>query len=445
MSMLSTCRKWIFAAALLVVATHAGAQNRELGSTGELIEGIAAVVDEGVVLKSELEMRLDIVINSFREQQAQLPLEQRTVLPPRAVLEEQVLDQLIVKELQLQRAERLGIVVGDDLLNQALASVAEGLGITLDQMPAALAAEGIDYEMYRQDSRDDIILTQLEQRDVYNRIRVSPRELDQCLERTEETQTENFDYNVSNILISVSGSASQEELAEAEDTVAMILERIEQGADFAQLAITYSDSSNALEGGSLGWRKGSQLPTLFADIVIEMEPGEVSEPIKSGSGFYIVRLNEMRGGERIMVDQVRARHILMSPNEVLDDDATHQKLLGVYQQILDGEDFATLALAQSEDTVSAADGGDLGWTTADTFVPEFAEVLESLEIGEMSEPVRTRFGWHIIEVTDRRAYDTTDDMKRQQCQQEIRLSKAEEERQMWIQQLRDEAFIERRL
>jgi len=396
-------------------------------------------------LTSELQMRTEIVIDSFLGQQAQLPLEQRGQLPLRGVLEDQVLDQLIVKELQMQRAARLGIVVGDDLLNQALANVAEGLGITLDEMPAALAREGIDYEMYRQDSRSDIVLNQLEQRDVYNRISVAPRELDQCLVRSEETQTDNFDYNVSHILIGLSGSASSDDIDEAAAVAEQIQEQLEAGTDFGQLAITYSDSSTALEGGSLGWRKGSQLPTLFADVVVEMESGEVSEPIQSGSGFHIVRLNSMRGGERVMIDQVRARHILMSPNEVLDDDATHQKLLGVYQQILEGEDFATLAVASSEDTVSAADGGDLDWNTPDTFVPEFSEILESLAIGEMSEPVRTRFGWHIIEVTDRRAYDTTDDMKAQRCQQEIRLSKAEEERQMWIQQLRDEAFVEKRL
>jgi peptidyl-prolyl cis-trans isomerase SurA len=434
-----SCRQALLGAALAVFATQVAAQ------TSELIEGIAAIVDEGVVLKSELDFRTDIVTENFRQQQAQLPLEQRGQLPPRPVLEQQVLDQLITKELQLQRAERIGIVVGDDLLNQALANVASGLGLTLEEMPTALADEGIEYEMYRQEAREDIILNQLEQRDVLARISVSPRELERCLARTEETETDSFDYNVSHILISVPRDASSAQLAEAQATAESIIAQLEAGTDFGQLAITYSDSPTALDGGSLGWRKGAQLPTLFAEDIVRMEPGEISEPIQSASGIHIVRLNEMRGGERIMVDQVRARHILMSPNELLDSDATYQKILAVYEQIMAGEDFATLATSLSEDTVSAADGGDLGWTEPDTFVPEFAEVLNSLEIGEVSEPVQTRFGWHIIEVLDRRSYDTTDDRKEQNCQQQIRVSKAEEERQMWIQQLRDEAFIEKRL
>ena len=176
-----------------------------------------------------------------------------------------------------------------------------------------------------------------------------------------------------------------------------------------------------------------------------LKPGQVSEAIQSGSGFHIVRLNDVRGAERVMIDQVRARHILVSPSELLDDDAAYQKLLGVYERIRAGDDFATLATATSDDAPSAADGGDLGWTTPDVFVPEFEEQLRTLDIGELSEPFRTRFGWHIVEVTDRREYDTTDDLKEQRCQQEVRASKVEEERALWLQQLRDQAYVETRL
>ncbi|MGD2166862.1 MAG: peptidylprolyl isomerase [Gammaproteobacteria bacterium] len=421
------------------------AQTRELGSSGTLIEGIAAVVDEGVVLRSEVEMRLDVFLENFRLQQQQLPFEQRSALPPRSVLQEQVLEQLILKEIQLQRAERLGIVIGDDVLNEALAQMAQGLGITLEQLPAALASEGLNYELYRQDSRDDIAVAQLEQRDVLSRIRIAPRELEQCLERLEATETDEFDYNVSHILIALSGSATRDDIAAARERAESIHSQLEAGASFAQLAIANSDGPTALEGGALGWRKGAQLPTIFADVVPEMQTGEVSGIIQTGSGFHIVRLNEMRGAERVMVDQVRARHILISPNELLDDDATEQKLLGLREQLLAGEDFATVAVANSEDTVSAADGGDLGWNAPDAFVPEFAEKMTSQEIGEISEPFRTRFGWHILEVTDRRSYDTTDDLKQNRCVQQIRASKAEEERQLWLQQLRDNAFVDIRL
>lgn len=435
----------IAATALIWAPPHGLAQNRELGSSGTLIEGIAAVVDEGIVLRSELDLRMGIVIDRFREQQAALPFEQRSALPPASVLQQQVLDQLIVKEIQLQRAERLGIAVGDDMLNQALARVADGLGLTLQELPQALANEGYDYNLYRQDSRDDIIIGQLEQRDVFSRIRVSPRELEQCLLRLAATQTDEFDYNVSHILIGISGSASRDELEAARQRAEEVRRLAAEGTDFGQLALTYSDSGTALEGGALGWRKGAELPTVFADVVPGMRAGDVSEAIQTGSGFHLVRVNEVRGAERIMIDQVRARHILITPNELLDDDASYQKLLGVYQQIRAGDDFATLATATSDDTVSAADGGDLGWMTADAFVPEFTEKLEALPVGELSEPFRTRFGWHILEVTDRRSYDTTDDLKEERCQQEIRASKVEEERALWLQQLRDQTYVDVRI
>lgn len=250
-----------------------------------------------------------------------------------------------------------------------------------------------------------------------------------------------LDYNVSHILIDIpSNDPNGAEAARAE--VEEIYERLENGEDFAQLAIIYSDAQTALEGGSLGWRKGSQLPTLFVDAVIRMQPGEVSDPIQSGSGFHIVRLNDVRGAERVMEDQVRARHILLTPNEILDDDAIQQRLIGIREQILGGDEFGPIARAVSEDTVSAADGGDLGWIGPGSFVPEFEQKLAELEIGEVSEPFRTRFGWHIVEVTDRRSHDMTDELKRQRCATQIRANKAEEERELWLRRLRDQAFVD---
>ncbi|MBN1238334.1 MAG: peptidylprolyl isomerase [Gammaproteobacteria bacterium] len=433
------------AAAMALTAPRTEAQTRELGASGELLDGIAAVVDEGVVLKSELQERLALVVNNIRQQQAQQPPEQRMQLPPLAVLEEQVLDQLILKEVQLQRADRLGINVSDQMLNQALSNVAQNLGLSLEQLPAALASENIDYAMYREDSRDDLILDQLEQRDVLSRISITPRELEQCLNRTEASQLNELDYNVSHILIGVSNSADTAAVEEARRRVDEIYERLEAGEDFAQLALAYSDAQTALEGGSLGWRKGSQLPTLFADTVIRMEPGEYSDPIQSGSGFHIVKLNEARGAQRVMEDQLRLRHILITPNEILDDDAVRQRLLGIREQILGGDEFGPIARAVSEDTVSAADGGDLGWIGPDSFVPEFEAKLAELEVGELSEPFQTRFGWHIVEITDKRSYDMTEELKRQQCAQQIRANKAEEERELWLRRLRDQAYVDVRL
>lgn len=434
-------------AALCLLCTDARPQTRELGSTGEMLDGIAAVVEEGVVLKSELQTRVQRVIQNFRQQQVQLPPEQRTQLPPLSVLEDQVLDQLILEEIQVQRANRIGIVIGDDILNQLLSELAASLNMTLEQLPEALAAENLDYATYREAQREEIAINQLEQRDVRSRIQISPRELQQCLVRLEANQTNEFDYNVSHILIGFSPNAGPDETAGAQVRAEEIYERLEQGADFAELALRYSESQTALSGGALGWRKGSELPTIFADDVIAMSPGEHSEPIRTASGFHLVRLNDMRGAERVVVEQVHPRHILLTPNEILDDDATRQKLLGIRDQILAGEDFAAIASGVSEDTVSAADGGSLGWLERGSgeFVPEFENALASLEIGELSEPFKTRYGWHLLQIVEERTYDTTDELKARRCEREIRASKAEEERELWLRQLRDEAFVERRL
>jgi peptidyl-prolyl cis-trans isomerase SurA len=417
-------------------------QTRELGAAGQLLDGVAAVVDSGVVLKSELNQRLQIVIDNLRQSQAELPPEQRRQLPPISVLERQVLDQLVLRQIQLQRAERYGITVSDEMLNRALGSIAQGLGLTLEQLPGALASQGYDYAMYRQDSREQLILEQLEQREVISNIAIAPRELDLCLTQLAANATNELDYNVSHILISLSSSASSEEIDAARRRASEVYTRLQAGDDFAQLAVTYSDAQTALEGGSLGWRKGAQLPTLFADVVVHMKPGEFSEPIQAASGFHIVRLNEVRGAEPVMVDQIHARHILITPTEVLDDAAVEQRLRGLRTEILGGDDFATIARAVSEDIVSAAEGGDLGWVDPGQFAPEFEQQLATLAVGELSQPFRTRYGWHIVEVLEKRTFDTTEDLKQQRCANQIRASKGEEARELWLRRLRDEAYVE---
>jgi peptidyl-prolyl cis-trans isomerase SurA len=290
-----------------------------------------------------------------------------------------------------------------------------------------------------------MILDQLQQRDVYGAITVSPREMDMCLSRSSSSLAEDVDYNISHILVGLSSTATQEEVDAANADVEEIYSRLESGEDFSQLAITFSDGQNALEGGDLGWRKGYQLPTLFADIVIAMNPGDVSDPIQSGSGFHIVQLDDTRGAQVVMVDQVRARHILLLPNEVQDDDAVRQRLQGIRDRILEGDEFGPIANSVSEDPTSAADGGDLGWSEIDIFVPEFSEVLSNLEVGELSEPFRTPYGWHLAEVMETRSYDTTEELKQQRCADQIRASKVEEERELWLRRLRDQAFIDRRI
>jgi len=432
-------------AVLTISATQAWAQTRELGGTGSMLDGVAAIVDDGVVLKSELTQRVAVVLDNMRLSQLDAPPEQRRPLPPMSVLEEQVLEQLILQQIQLQRAERFGIVVNDEMVNQALTTMSQDLGLTLETLPSALASEGIDYAMYRQDTREEMILDQLQQREVYSTIVISPREMDLCLGRSTTSLAEDVDYDISHILIGLPSDASQDEVDESNAQVVDLFARLDSGEEFSQLAVTFSDGQNALEGGALGWRKGFQLPTLFADVVIGMEPGEVSDPIQSGSGFHIVRLNETRGAQTVIVDQLQVRHILLRPNEIMDNDAVQQRLAGIREQILAGDEFGPIAQSVSEDPTSAADNGDLGWVESGVFVPEFEEMLNSLEINELSEPFQTRFGWHLAEVTDSRSYDTTEEVKEQRCADQIRASKVEEERELWLRRLRDEAFVENRI
>jgi peptidyl-prolyl cis-trans isomerase SurA len=339
----------------------------------------------------------------------------------------------------------IGIEIGDDILNQVLSEYAASQGTTLDALPNLLAASGENYQTFREEWRRDLAIRQLERVQVVNQIAINPRELEQCLAQAVDSQTDDFEYNVSHILIGFSPNAPADVIAAAEDKAREIVRQLDEGADFAQLAVANSDSQTALEGGALGWRKGAALPTIFAADILSMQPGEHSTPIRSAGGFHIVRLNEMRGTDPVLVDQIRVRHILLSPSEVLDDDATRQKLQGIRDQIVSGQDFATIAAAVSEDPLSAVKGGDLDWREPDVYWPEFVSMISSLEIGELSEPFRTPDGWHIAEVTGRRAYDMTDDLRDQQCRQQLGERKVDEELEIWRRRIRDEAYIVKRL
>ncbi len=423
--------------ASLLACAGASAQTRGLSDRGELLDGVAAVVNDGVVLKSELQTEMDRIVERLRAQ--------GTNLPPERTLARQVLERLVITRIQLQRAERVGIQVSDETLNNALASVAQRNNVSIAELPRVLAQEGIDYQAYRSQMRDQIAVEQLRQRDVLSRITVTPREIDEYLDRQSGRAAFNMEFNLSQILVAVAPTASPDAVAAAEKRVEELRERLRNGEDFAELAVSYSDGQQALEGGSLGWRKGDELPTLFAEIVPGLEKGQVSEPVRSASGFHLVRLNDRRGGEPIIEQQVHARHILIAPNEVLDDDAALDRIRGIRQRILDGDDFATVAKAASDDPGSKNEGGDLGWTGPGTFAPEFQEVVERLPEGVVSEPVHTRFGWHIIEVLGRRVQDTTEEVQRQQAALAIRNSKLGEETDLWMRRLRDQAFVEYRI
>jgi peptidyl-prolyl cis-trans isomerase SurA len=331
------------------------------------------------------------------------------------------------------------------MLNEVLADIATSIGTTLENLPGWLASQGIDYPSFREDQRREIQIRELERREVMERISINPRELEQCLALTTMSETEEFEYNISHILIGFPPDAGQSEIQQAESRIRDIARQLDQGADFAQLAASYSESATNLEGGLLGWRKGSELPTIFVADVTQLEVGEHSTPIRGGGGFHIVRLNDMRGSEPQLVDQIRPRHILLAPTEILDDDATRQRLQGIRDQIVAGDDFATVAEAISDDTASSIDGGDLGWTSYDSFVPEFSAVLAELEVGEISQPFRTEFGWHIAEVTDKRSYDMSDDLRENACRNQIGRGKMVEESELWRQRIQAQAYVVKKL
>ena len=426
----------VAAAALVTLLSGPGAltQTRDIGAHGELLDRIAAVVNDGLVLRSELDVQMDAVTRRLKEQKVEMP--------PESVLKTQVLERLIVQEIEAQRAKRIGLTISDEQLNSALQDIAARNKIPFDQLPSALQAQGVDYKQYRESMRKELTLSTLRQRDVIAHINVSPHEMEQYLARQQNAAT-NDEFNVSHILLSLPAAATPEQIDQISRKAKDISERAAKGEDFGQLAIANSNSQTALDGGQLGWRKGNQLPQFILDLVTKMKPGDVSDPVRTPSGFHIVKLTERRSGEApVIVNQIHVRHILLKPNELDDDETVRQKLTKLRDRILNGEDFAGIASATSQDPGSAPDGGDLGWSGPGTFVPEFDKAIADLKPNEISEPFKTRYGWHIVQYLGTRTYDSTDDVRKQRAFAAIRESKADEETELWLHRLRDEAFVE---
>jgi peptidyl-prolyl cis-trans isomerase SurA len=337
--------------------------------------------------------------------------------------------------------------VSDEILNNALRDLAEQNRIQLAQLPDALASQGIDYASYRDGLRKELAMQMLKQRDVFARISVSPREIDQFIERQKKLPSAENEYNISHILIAVPQAATPEQLDEAEKKANDVYTKATGGEDFSRLAVANSNAQTALEGGALGWRKGPELPTFLAEVVAGLKAGDVTKPIRTPSGFHIVKLNEIRGNSSSsIINQVHVRHILLKPNELQDDATVQQKLTTIRDRILNkGENFTAVASVVSEDPGSAAEGGDMGWAGPGTFVPEFEKQIAQLQPDEISMPFRTQFGWHIVQLLGRRQFDNTQDMIRQKAFQALRESKADEETELWLRRLRDEAYVEYKL
>jgi peptidyl-prolyl cis-trans isomerase SurA len=424
--------------AVLGAAATVHAQTREIGGRGDLLDRIAVVVNDGVVLQSQIDVQVTAVARRLRDQ--------GTPLPAPSVLRQQITERLVLQEIQQQRAQKLGLRVTDEALNNALREVAQQNHIEFAQLPDALAGEGIVYAEYREQMRREMTLSLLRQRDVYSRIYVSPREIDQFLAKAAANKTGDASYEVSHILLSLPEAASPGQLEQVEKRAEDVYQRALKGEDFGQLAVAYSQAQSALERGVIGWRKGTELPTFMAEVVTKMMPGEVSRPVRTPSGFHIIKLTNVKSDNQpLIVEQVHARHILMKPNELQDDETVRGRLQTIRDRIAGGnEDFAAIAKAVSEDPGSGSEGGDLGWTGPGTFVPEFEQMIAKLADNEISQPFRTQYGWHILQVLGHRTQDMSTDERKRRAFEQIRASKFDEETELWLRRLRDEAFVDYR-
>ena len=401
------------------------------------LDRIVAVINDDVIMRSELLEKIGSISTQMQEQN--IPL------PEQNILEKQVLDRLIMTKLQIQMAQNTGIRVDDETLNRTISNIARENKLSLNEFREILEGDGYGYDNFRKEIRNEILISRLQQRQVDNRIIVTEREIENHLSNQEHQGETDIEFHIAHILVAIPEGASTRQVTKARETADKVLGELQGGADFSSMAATYSDGQQALDGGDLGWRKAGQVPTLFADFIAVMEVGGLSEIIKSPSGYHIIKLLDKRSSEQVVVTQTSARHILIRPDELTTPEDALRRLQQLRLRIEGGDDFAELAKAHSADTMSAAEGGDLGWVNPGDLVPEFENVMDSLEPGATSRPFQSQFGFHIVQVLDRREHDSTEDIKRARAREAIRRRKLEEARTDWLRQMRDEAYVEYRL
>jgi peptidyl-prolyl cis-trans isomerase SurA len=401
----------------------------------KLLDQVVAIVDESVILQTELEARISTITSRLSAQ--------GTALPPRQVLEERVLDQLITESIQMQMADRAGMRISDNELNETMANIAERNGMSLAQFENQLAAEGVSYNQAREQIRKEMLTSRVQQRQVGNRVRVTDREVENYLESLEARGGNNAQYRLAYIFVSVDDPSDEAEVEAAREKAERLRNEIASGRDFREVAVAESDASNALEGGDMGWRAEGQLPSLVAPVVPELPVGEPSEVLENNSGFHLVMVMDKRGGEQQQViQQHRVRHILVRPSEATTDSQAENMIRDLYQQLENGASFSDLAREYSDDPVSGSDGGNLGWVSPGQMVPAFEQAMLNADIGEFRGPFRSQFGWHILQVQERRQKDISGDVRDAEARQAIYRRKFETELQNWLQEIRDEAFIE---
>lgn len=398
------------------------------------LDRIVAIVNEDVVMSSELEEQVNALIKQMQRAQQQVP--------SRAAIESQMLDKLIQDRLQLDIGKRAGVQISDTELNQALTDTAQKQGLTLDQFVSYAHQDGLTLNKLRQQFKKDMIVARVQQAMVNRRIEITEQEIDNFLSSEEGKFMSSPDVNVGHILIRLPSSATEQVKAEAFAKAEALQRRLAEGEDFKQLALVNSAGPNALKGGDLGWRKTAQLPALFTQALDQLQPGQVSETLQSDAGIHLLKLYERRGGGEQLIEQTEVRHILLKANEIRSEDDTRKLIASLREQALANNNFADLARQHSDDTGSALKGGNLGWSMPGQFVPEFEKAISELEIGTISEPIRTQYGWHIIEVTGQRKEDFSSEILRNQATNQLRQRKYAEELQAWMEEIRTEAFID---
>ncbi|MFV3329351.1 peptidylprolyl isomerase [Pseudomonas sp. NY15437] len=398
------------------------------------LDRVVAIVDNDVVMQSQLDQRLREVRATIQKRGAPLP--------PEHVLTQQVLERLIIENIQLQIGDRSGVRITDEELNQAMGTIAQRNNMSLDQFRAALAHDGLSYDEAREQVRREMIISRVRQRRVAERIQVSEQEVQNFLASDLGKIQLSEEYRLANILIPVPDSASPETVQAAARQAQEMYQQLKQGADFGQLAVSRSAGDNALEGGEIGWRKAAQLPSPFDGMVGSLAVGDVTEPVRTPGGFIILKLEEKRGGSKMLRDEVHVRHILLKPSEIRSDEETQRLAEKLYERIQAGESFSELAKKYSEDPGSKLNGGDLNWVDPESLVPEFRDVMNNAPQGQVTKPFRSPFGWHVLEVLGRRATDSSDKFREQQAAQTLRARKYDEELQAWLRQIRDEAYVE---
>ncbi len=403
----------------------------------ETLDRIVAIVEDDVILESELMQEATSVARKLQAN--------HVTLPPSNVLKRQILERMIVQKLQRQIAEKSGAQVSEEMLQNAIAEIAHNNKMTPAQFRANLDKQGINYKQFSQSISNEIIVNQMRSREIGSRIKVTDNEINHYIE-THSNINDNDSYHLGHILIALPETASAKAIQKAKEQAVNIVAKLRKGQDFRELAMSSSDDEQALKGGDLGWRSAGEIPTLFADIVTKMQPGDIAEPIRSPSGFHIVKLLEAKGSlkmdEKHSTTKTKARHILIKTNEIINDDEAKKKLLALKLRLKDGDDFAVLARGNSDDKASALKGGDLGWVTPGALVPPFEEAMNRLTLNQVSDPVQTQFGWHIIQVIEREKQDNSTEFKKSKVAEEIRRRKIEEETELWLRRLRDEAYVD---